>query len=94
VESRYVQLKGEVEDLIVKAAQRDEVADARDSAADERGIAADLDGRLRKGRYRHDAEARQDACDDRLHSQGDRKASAMDRAFLAGDGCILCGRDG
>ena len=82
-ELRQVERRDEVENLLVKAAQRDEVTDARDVAAAERDRAANAHGWLHTVKDRHSADARREALDDRLHSQGDRKASAVDRAILA-----------
>ena len=102
-ELRQVERADEVEQVLLKAARRDEVADARDEAAAKRDMTADSTvDRRRPHHLRHawphmgqslpDAEARQEALDDRLHSRSDRKASAVDRAVLA-DGPSCGGRD-
>lgn len=80
---RQVERKDEVDNVLSQAAQRDEVAEARDVAAGKRDMAANLHAWLHDLDDRPDAEARQDALDDRLHSAGDRESSAVDRSVLA-----------
>jgi len=82
-ELRQMERRDEVENLLVKAAQRDEVTAARDAAATERDREADLHARLHNIEDRPSADARREALDDRMHSHGDRTASAVDRAMLA-----------
>jgi len=84
-ESRLVQLKSEVEDLLAKAAQRDDGVDARDSAAGWRDMPAKLDAWLDSVEDRADAEVRQDALGDRMHAQAERRSLALDRATLRDD---------
>ena len=84
-ESRYFQLKNEVENLLAKAAQQDEVADARDSPTGWCDMTANLDAWLGSVEDRADAEARQDALNGQLLCQADRTSSALDRAPLADD---------
>jgi hypothetical protein len=84
-ELRHLQLKNEVEDLLAKAAQRDEVADARDWPAGKRDMTANLDAWLDRVEDRADAGGRQDALDDQLHAQADRRSSALNRATVADD---------
>lgn len=84
-EGRQVRRKDEVDNVMVKAAQRDEVAHIRDAAAGKRDMAANLRAWLQGLQDQPEAEARQEAFDDRLHSAGDRKSSAVDRSILADD---------
>ena len=82
-ESRQMERRDAVENLLVRAAQRDVVTDARDAAATERDRAANLHASRYHVEDRLSADARQEALDDRMHSHCDRKASAVDRAILA-----------
>jgi hypothetical protein len=85
-ESRQIQRKDEVEHVLMQAAQRDQVTDARDEAADKRDVAAIARARPNLLQDGPDADARREALDDRLHSRGDRRSSAVDRAMLADEG--------
>ena len=71
--------------MLAEAAQRDEAADARDWPAAKRDMAANWQAWLNGGKGRADAEARQEALDDRLHSAEDRTSSSEDRSILAED---------
>lgn len=82
-ESQRAWLVDDVEGVLTKAAQRDAVAASRDSAASKRDMAANMHAWLNRDEGRGDAEARQEALDDRLHSAGDRTASATDLEALA-----------
>ena len=82
-ESQRTWLVDDVENVLTRAAQRDAVAAARDSAASKRDMAANLHTWLSPDTGRADAEARQEALDDRLHSAGDRTESAKDHEALA-----------
>ena len=81
--SSQAERRDEVEHVMAKAVLRDEIAEARDLAASKRDMAANLHAWLHDVDDRPAAEARQDALDDRLHSAGDRKSSALDRSILA-----------
>ena len=82
-ESQRVWLADDVESVLTKAAQRDAVAASRDSAAGKRDMAANMHAWLNGDEDRSDAEARQEALDDRLQSAGDRAHSATDLDALA-----------
>ena len=102
-ESRQAERRGEVESVLTDAAHRDEVALARDWAAAKRDMAANMQAWLTGNEGRADAEARQEALDDRLHSEADRAASVSvhpgrgrlrGRRDVARDARAICGRAG
>lgn len=82
-EGRQLERKNAVEAVLTKAALRDAVTDARDVAAAKRDMAANAHAWLHDEQDRRGADARLEASDDRLHSRGDREASAVDRTVLA-----------
>jgi len=84
-EVRQDERRDEVEIVRAEADLRDAVTDARDGAAARFDITANMQAWLNDVQNRPDAEARQEALDDRMHSRADRKSSAGDRAVLADD---------
>ena len=82
-ESQRTWLVDDVENVLTKAAQRDAVAAARDSSASKRDMAANMHPWLNPNADSADAQARQEALDDRLHSADDRTESASAHEALA-----------
>ena len=82
-ESQRTWLVDDVETVLTKAAQRDAQAASRDSAASKRDMTANMQAWLSGDEGRTDAEARQEALDDRLHSATDRAESTTDLEALA-----------
>ena len=82
-ETRRAERQKDVDAILSDAARRDERAAARDVAAGNRDMAANMQAWLHDDEDRADAEARQEALDDRLHSAADRESSAADRSALA-----------
>jgi hypothetical protein len=82
-EARRADRRDEVDNVLAKGTQRDQVADARDWDAARRDMAANMQAWMTGDERREDIDARQDALDDRLHSKGDRASSAIDRSVLA-----------
>jgi hypothetical protein len=84
-EARQIKRKQEVENVLARAAQREKGADARDCEATRRDMAANWQAWLNGDKGRADAEARQEALDDRLHSAEDRTSSSVERSIPADD---------
>ena len=84
-EARRAERSDEVDNVLSQAVRRDEKASARDWAAAQRDMAANLEAWVTGDQNRDDAETRQAALDDRLHSATDRDASVVDRSTLAPD---------
>ena len=82
-ETRRTCLADDVETILRNAAQRDAQAASRDSAASKSDMAANMQAWLSGDEGRADAEARQEALDDRLHSATDRAESTTDLESLA-----------
>lgn len=82
-EARQADRRDEVDNVLARGTHRDGVADARDTDASRRDMASNTKAWSTGDERLDDAEARQEALDDRLHSRGHRASSGVDRAVLA-----------